>query len=39
MKKSNYKFLDTNILVYAYDKSAGEKYEVAKQILSSPIDI
>lgn len=25
MKESNYQFVDTNILVYAYDKSAGGK--------------
>jgi len=33
MKESNYQFVDTNILVYAYDKSAGEKHVVAKQIV------
>lgn len=33
MKDSNYQFVDTNILVYAYDKSAGEKHKVAKQIV------
>ncbi len=33
MKESNYQFVDTNILVYAYDKSAGEKHKVAKQIV------
>jgi predicted nucleic acid-binding protein len=27
-------FLDTNILVYAYDASAGEKHELAKEIVS-----
>lgn len=27
-------FLDTNILVYAYDASAGEKHELAKGIVS-----
>ena len=26
-------FLDTNILVYAFDSSAGKKHEIAKQIL------
>jgi predicted nucleic acid-binding protein len=26
-------FLDTNILVYAFDASAGQKYEVAKNIV------
>ncbi len=33
MKESNYQFVDTNILVYAYDKSAGDKHPVAKQIV------
>ena len=34
MKESNYQFVDTNILVYAYDKSAGgEKHVIAKQIV------
>jgi len=27
-------FVDTNVLVYAYDKSAGEKWERARSILS-----
>jgi len=26
-------FLDTNILVYAYDSSAGNKYEIARKIV------
>lgn len=26
-------FIDTNILIYAYDTSAGAKYEIAKEIL------
>jgi len=26
-------FLDTNIIMYAYDVSAGEKHEIAKKIL------
>ncbi len=26
-------FVDTNVLVYAYDKSAGEKAEVAREVL------
>ncbi|MCL5292713.1 MAG: PIN domain-containing protein [Actinobacteria bacterium] len=26
-------FLDTNIIIYAYDSSAGEKHETAKDIL------
>ena len=26
-------FLDTNIIIYAYDVSAGEKHEIAKKIL------
>ena len=28
-------FVDTNIIIYAYDVSAGEKHEVAKDILVS----
>ena len=27
-------FLDTNIIIYAYDVSAGEKHEIAKKIYS-----
>lgn len=27
-------FLDTNIIIYAYDISAGEKHEIARQIVS-----
>ena len=27
-------FLDTNILVYAYDNTAGQKYEIANRIVS-----
>lgn len=26
-------FVDTNVLVYAYDISAGRKHEVAKELL------
>ncbi len=29
----NVEFCDTNILVYAYDASAGEKHEIAKQLV------
>jgi predicted nucleic acid-binding protein len=28
-------FVDTNILVYAYDNSAGKKYSQAKQLIQS----
>ncbi len=28
-------FLDTNILVYAYDRSAGEKHEIAAKLVES----
>lgn len=28
-------FLDTNILVYAYDRSAGKKHSLAKQLLEA----
>jgi predicted nucleic acid-binding protein len=28
-------FLDTNILVYAYDRSAGDKYKVASQLVEN----
>jgi predicted nucleic acid-binding protein len=28
-------FLDTNILVYAYDRSAGQKHEIARQLMES----
>ncbi|MCK4495393.1 MAG: PIN domain-containing protein [Candidatus Aminicenantes bacterium] len=27
-------FLDTNIIIYAYDSSAGKKHEVAREILT-----
>jgi predicted nucleic acid-binding protein len=30
---SAYQFLDTNVLVYAHDKSAGEKHEQAKTLI------
>jgi predicted nucleic acid-binding protein len=30
---SSYQFLDTNILVYAHDESAGKKYEKAKALV------
>lgn len=26
-------FLDTNIIVYAYDKSSGKKHEIARQVM------
>jgi len=26
-------FVDTNMLVYAYDRSAGEKHRIARQIV------
>lgn len=28
-----YQFLDTNVLVYAHDKSAGKKYEQAQELI------
>jgi len=31
--KENKLFLDTNIIIYAYDLSAGKKYEIAKNII------
>lgn len=31
-------FLDTNILLYAHDLDAGEKYHRAKQVLSEMIE-
>lgn len=30
---TNLQFVDTNILVYAYDISAGKKHEIAKELL------
>jgi len=33
MKESSYQFVDTNILVYAHDKTAGRKHEIAKNLL------
>jgi len=33
--KNNRQFLDTNVLVYAHDQSAGKKYEIANQLLLS----
>ncbi len=36
MKDSaNIQFVDTNILVYAYDISAGRKHEIAKELLKA----
>jgi predicted nucleic acid-binding protein len=32
--KENKAFLDTNILVYAYDASAGNKHDIAKKIVT-----
>jgi len=31
--KSDLQFVDTNILVYAHDISAGRKHEIAKKLL------
>lgn len=31
--KENKTFIDTNIIVYAYDETAGEKHQTAKRIL------
>jgi len=31
-------FVDTNVLVYAYDKSAGKKHEVARKIVGDVFD-
>ena len=31
--KTVYEFLDTNILVYAHDKSAGDKHQQAKDLV------
>ena len=33
--KPESRFLDTNVLVYAYDSSTGEKHRVAKELLQS----
>ncbi|NUO09123.1 MAG: hypothetical protein HUU08_10660 [Candidatus Brocadia sp.] len=27
-------FIDTNVIIYAYDTSAGAKHEIAKEILT-----
>ncbi len=35
MSGKSYRFVDTNILVYAHDRSAGQKHEKAKAILQS----
>lgn len=32
------KFLDTNILVYAFDASAGKKHEIARSLLNSCLE-
>ncbi|ABS61566.1 MULTISPECIES: PIN domain-containing protein [Fervidobacterium] len=34
-KETKYEFVDTNILVYAYDESAGQKHITAKRILEN----
>jgi len=31
--KGDKTFLDTNVIIYAYDASAGRKHEIAKQIV------
>ncbi len=33
VKEEMLQFIDTNVLVYAYDKSAGAKYQKAKELL------
>jgi predicted nucleic acid-binding protein len=31
-------FVDTNVLLYAFDRSAGEKHQVASDLVSTPVE-
>jgi predicted nucleic acid-binding protein len=34
-EKSDWEFVDTNILVYSYDTASGEKFEIANQLIKT----